>query len=157
MLTGAAAGLDDVTYRPDGGYEVAVFLQNFDPDKPFHVLGPAVRVFVQVNRAWQEVPASAVGFDEGAVREVTAKARFRFAFKAGLPRYDELLRGYMHVRFTNVMVVSESAEPTDALFQRTDDYYAYVKPPAVSDDDVRGRNGWKPGALVPRWIGMPSH
>jgi putative ABC transport system ATP-binding protein/macrolide transport system ATP-binding/permease protein/lipoprotein-releasing system ATP-binding protein len=55
------------------------------------------------------------------------------------------------------MVVSEHAEPTDDLFQRTDDYYAYLKPQKVSDDEVRARNGWKPGGLVPRWIGMPAH
>jgi putative ABC transport system ATP-binding protein/macrolide transport system ATP-binding/permease protein/lipoprotein-releasing system ATP-binding protein len=151
------AGLDDITYRPDGGYEAAVFLQNYQPEKPFHVLGPQVRVFVQVNRAWQEVPATAVGFAEGGVREVTAKQAFRFAFRADLPRYDELLQGYMHVRVTNVMVVSESAEPTEDLFQRTDDYYAYLKPRKVADDDVRARNGWAPGGLVPRWIGMPAH
>jgi putative ABC transport system ATP-binding protein/macrolide transport system ATP-binding/permease protein/lipoprotein-releasing system ATP-binding protein len=151
------AGLDDISYRPDGGYEAAVFLQNFDPSKPFHVLGPAVRVFVQVNRAWQEVPATAVGHTEGGVREVTGKVAFRFAFRADLARFDELLPGYLHVRVTNVMVVSEHAEPTDDLFQRTDDYYAYLKPQKVSDDEVRARNGWKPGGLVPRWIGMPAH
>ncbi len=151
------AGLDDIGYRPDGGYEGTVYLQNFDPSRPFHVLGPAERVFVQVNRAWQEVPANAVGFTDGGVREVTGKAAFRFTFRADLTRFDELLPGYLHVRITNVMVVSERAEPTEDLFQRTDDYYAYLKPQNVSDDEIRARNGWKPGGLVPRWMGMPAH
>ena len=63
----------------------------------------------------------------------------------------------MHVRITNVMVVSENAEPADDLFQRTDDYYVYLKPQKVAEDEVRRRNGWKEGALVPLWMGMPAH
>jgi putative ABC transport system ATP-binding protein/macrolide transport system ATP-binding/permease protein/lipoprotein-releasing system ATP-binding protein len=151
------ADLEDVTYRPEGGYEIALFLQNYDPQKPFHVLGPSVRVFVQVDRSWQEVPASPVGFSEKSVHEVTGKQVFRFAFRADLARYDELLHGYMHVRITNVMIVSASAEPGDDLFQRTDDYYVYLKPQKVTEDEVRRGNRWKEGALVPRWIGMPAH
>jgi putative ABC transport system ATP-binding protein/macrolide transport system ATP-binding/permease protein/lipoprotein-releasing system ATP-binding protein len=151
------ADLEDVLYRPEGNYEVRLYLQNFDTQKPFYVLGPSVRVFVQSNRTWQELPASAVGFSDNTVHAVTNKEVFRIAFRADVDRYDELLKGYMHVRITNVMVVSENAEPTEDLFQRTDDYYIYLKPHKVSEDEVRKRNGWKEGALVPRWMGMPAH
>jgi putative ABC transport system ATP-binding protein/macrolide transport system ATP-binding/permease protein/lipoprotein-releasing system ATP-binding protein len=151
------ADLDDVIYRSEGDYEVRIYLQNFDSQKPFYVLGPSVRIFVQSDRNWQEVPASAVGFSDNTVHDVTKKDVFRVAFRADLDRYDELMKGYMHVRITNVMVVSETAEPTEDLFQRTDDYYVYLKPQKVSEDDVRKRNGWKDGALVPRWMGMPAH
>lgn len=151
------ADLDNVTCRPDGTYEVGVYLQNFAAPKPLHVLGPAVRVFVQVDRGWQELPARPEGFAEGAVHEVTGKQVFSFTFRADLRRYDELLRGYLHVRFSNVMVVSAGAEPGDDIFQRTDDYYVYLKPPNVSEDEVRKRNGWGAKAVVPRWIGMPAH
>jgi putative ABC transport system ATP-binding protein/macrolide transport system ATP-binding/permease protein/lipoprotein-releasing system ATP-binding protein len=116
-----------------------------------------VRIFVQVDRKWQEVPARAAGFSDNAVQEVAARKVFRFAFRADLARYDELLRGYMHVRISNVMVVGESAEPEGDVFQRTDDYYVYLKPQGVSDAAVRKGNGWKEGALVPRWMGMPAH
>src|SRR5262249_11823627 len=48
------ADLQDVVYRPDGGYEVGIYLQNFNASRPFHVLGPSVRVSVQSGRRWQE-------------------------------------------------------------------------------------------------------
>jgi len=32
------------------------------------------------------------------------------------------------------------AEPTEDLFERTDDYYVYLKPQKLSDDDFRARN-----------------
>jgi putative ABC transport system ATP-binding protein/macrolide transport system ATP-binding/permease protein/lipoprotein-releasing system ATP-binding protein len=156
-LQGLRADLDDVTYRPDGGYQVGVYLQPLGEQQPFFVLGPAVRVFIQIDRKWQEVPARAVGFSDRAVRAVKARKVYRFVFRAELRRYDELVKGYMHVRFSNVLVVSASAEPTEDIFQRTDDYYIYLKPQKVSEADVRKRNGWREGALVPRWMGMPAH
>lgn len=151
------ADVQEVVYRPDGGYELGLFLQSMGTQKPFHVLGPAVRVFVQVKQNWQEVPATPLGFSENTVREVAEKKMVRFTFRADLARYDELLKGYMHIRISNVMVVSESAEPADDIFQRTDDYYIYLKPQHLSEEEVRKRNGWKEQALVPRWMGMPAH
>jgi putative ABC transport system ATP-binding protein/macrolide transport system ATP-binding/permease protein/lipoprotein-releasing system ATP-binding protein len=151
------ADIEDVGYRPEGDYVVGIALQNFDAQSPLYVLGPSVRVFIQSNHSWQEVPAGAVNYSESAVRHVTGKEVFRVAFRADLDRYDELMKGYMHVRLTNVMVVSENAEPADDLFQRTDDYYVYLKPQTMAEDEVRKRNGWKEGALVPLWMGMPAH
>jgi hypothetical protein len=57
----------------------------------------------------------------------------------------------------NVMFISENPEPTGNLFERNDDYYIYLKPQELSEDEVRRRNGWKEGALVSRWIAMPAH
>jgi macrolide transport system ATP-binding/permease protein len=151
------ADVDDVAYRPEGNYVVSVYLQNHADDQPLFVLGPALRIFVQSNRAWQEIPATPLEFSASAVRQVAGKGVFRCAFRADLERYDELMKGYMHVRITNVMVVSDRAEPADDLFERTDEYYVFLKPQKLSDDEVRRRNGWKDGALVPRWIGMPPH
>jgi len=151
------ADVEDVEYGPQGDYLANVYLRNGDPTRPLFVLGPSLRVFVQSHQNWQEVPASPVGFAPGAVRPVTGKQVFRVAFRADLDRYDELMRGYMHVRLTNVLVVSDRAEPTDDLFERTDEYYVFLKPQRVSEREVRERNGWKEGALVPRWIAMPPH
>lgn len=152
------ADIHDVVARPDGGYEVTLYLENFAPDKPFYVLGPEVRGFVQVDRTWQPLPVSRGDIDKNHVQEIRGGRRLvSFRFRVDTDRYDELIPGYFHLRFTSVMVVSESAEPTDDLFERTDDYYVYLKPQHLSEDDVRHRNQWKPGAIVPRWIPMPAH
>jgi predicted ABC-type transport system involved in lysophospholipase L1 biosynthesis ATPase subunit len=152
------ADIEDIAYKPDGSYEVTVYLQNFAPARPFYVLGPEVRAFVQVNRTWQPVPAARADDGRNRVREVRGgRTLIPFTLRIDPSRYDELIPGYFHVRITSVMVVSESAEPTEDLFERTDDYYVYLKPQGLSDDDIRARNKWKPGAIVPRWIPMPAH
>ncbi|AGA25847.1 ABC transporter ATP-binding protein [Singulisphaera acidiphila] len=152
------ADVHDVVYQPDGRYEVTVYLENFAPDKPFFVLGPELRAFVQIDHGWQPISVLRAGADTDRVQEVRDGRRLvPFTFRIDTDRYDELIPGYFHIRFTSVMVVSESAEPTDDLFERTDDYYVYLKPERLSDDDIRARNKWKPGAIVPRWIPMPAH
>jgi hypothetical protein len=55
------------------------------------------------------------------------------------------------------MVVSETREAKGDLFERQDDYYIYLKDPRLTDDEVRRRNGWIQGSVVPPWIAMPSH
>ena len=94
---------------------------------------------------------------EGIVHQITDRRTFSFTFRADLEQFDELVPGYLHVRISNVMLVSDCADPGDDVFQRTDEYYVYLRPQTLSENDVRQRNGWAPGALVPRWIGMPAH
>jgi putative ABC transport system ATP-binding protein/macrolide transport system ATP-binding/permease protein/lipoprotein-releasing system ATP-binding protein len=151
------ADVDEVNHGLQGDYRVGIFLQSLDPKKPLYVLGPSVRVFVQSKGTWREMPAEAVGFADNNVRSVAGKEIFRIAFRVNLEHYDELLKGYMHVRITNVMVVGERSDATEDLFERTDDYYVYLRPHNVSEDEVRKRNGWKQGAHIPLWMGMPPH
>ncbi|MFO0879477.1 MAG: ABC transporter ATP-binding protein [Gemmataceae bacterium] len=151
------AEIADVQYLPEGAYQVQLFLDNLAPESPVFVLGPALRAFAQVDRGWTELPLRPVGFQERDVQEISARRTFTFHLRADLPRFDELLGGYLHLRFSNVMVLSPQPEPGDDLFQRSDDYYIYLRPQHLSEDEVRRRNRWKPTALVPRWISMPSH
>jgi putative ABC transport system ATP-binding protein/macrolide transport system ATP-binding/permease protein/lipoprotein-releasing system ATP-binding protein len=151
------ADIEDVAYQSDGSYAVTIYLNNPDPEKPFYVLGPTCRVFVQVDQSWQQLPAAAVGFEARGVHEVTGKQLYRIGFRADVRRYEELIKCYLHVRIENVMTVSDSTEPDNDIFQRTDVYYIYLKPQMVSEAEVRQRNGWKDGALVPRWMAMPAH
>ncbi len=151
------ADINDVVSRPDGSYELSLYLQNFEPDKPLYVLGPKPRAFVQIDQSWEPIPiATAPGMEDG-IHAITARQVFPLTFRADFDRFDELIRGYMHIRISSVMVVAAGAEPTADLFERNDDYYIYLKPQKLSDDEVRRRNGWKPGAIVPRWIAMPPH
>lgn len=152
------ADIHDVVYLSEGQYEVTVYLENFAPDQPFFVLGPELRAFVQIDHGWQPISVHRSGSDQDRVQELRAGRRLvPFTFRIDTDRYDELIPGYFHVRLTSVMVVSASAEPTEDLFERTDDYYVYLKPQRLSDDEIRTRNHWKPGAIVPRWIPMPAH
>jgi hypothetical protein len=61
----------------------------------------------------------------------------------------------MHVRFSNVMLVSRSAEPEGDLIERTDDYYVYLKPHDADDVAILRKTRF-PGK-PPLWIPMPPH
>ncbi|MFM7625834.1 MAG: ABC transporter ATP-binding protein, partial [Gammaproteobacteria bacterium] len=71
--------------------------------------------------------------------------------------YDELLRGYLHVRIGAAMVVSDRPDGTGDLFERLDAYYIYLRDPRRTEDEIRRANGWGDKATVPLWIAMPSH
>jgi putative ABC transport system ATP-binding protein/macrolide transport system ATP-binding/permease protein/lipoprotein-releasing system ATP-binding protein len=150
------ADVEDLEVLPDGNYEVRVYLRSFSPEKPLFVLGPSLRVFVQVDRVWQQVATS--GTSEAEVRQVSSdKQLVPVRFRLTPDHFDELLKGYMHLRIQNTLVVTDRAAPPGDVFERTDDYYVYLRPAALSEDEVRRRNGWAPGSIVPPWIPMPAH
>jgi len=67
-----------------------------------------------------------------------------------------LLPYYMHVRFSNTMIVSPQSQPKkDELVERTDNYYTYLKP-HEADDAAILRQLKFPGK-PPLWIPMPPH
>lgn len=151
------ADIENVITQADGNYRISIYVQNQGTVDPIYVMGPALRAFVQVDGAWQAVPVEAVDCREGEVRRIDDKTVCSFILRADLKKFDELLKGYMHVRITNTMIVAEKAEPGGDLFDRTDDYYFYLLPAKVADDEVRQANRWKAGSIVPRWIPMPAH
>jgi putative ABC transport system ATP-binding protein/macrolide transport system ATP-binding/permease protein/lipoprotein-releasing system ATP-binding protein len=151
------ADLENITRQDDGSYQLSLYLLNPEPEHPFYVMGPALQAFLQVDRSWQAFPISPLENQPGHVTRIDGRHLFTFTFRADAETYDQLIAGYMHLRFSNSMIVAESAEPTNDLFNRTDDYYVYLKPEAISDDEVRRRNGWSASTLVPRWIPMKAH
>jgi putative ABC transport system ATP-binding protein/macrolide transport system ATP-binding/permease protein/lipoprotein-releasing system ATP-binding protein len=138
----------------DESYSLVLYLQNLDPDTPLFVTAPALRVFVQVDRDWIEVPAQSAETEIDGVLNLSGKRTFRFTFKPAVARYSELLPGYMHVRFSNAMLVSRDRAGVGGLFERTDDYYVYLKPHGADDAAVCRKNQW---VSAPLWIAMPPH
>jgi len=76
-------------------------------------------------------------------------------FEARVSGFTQLLPNYMHVRFSDTMLVSPSSTPKDDVFERRDNYYVYLKPFDVADDVVLKRLKF-PGK-PPVWIPMPPH
>jgi putative ABC transport system ATP-binding protein/macrolide transport system ATP-binding/permease protein/lipoprotein-releasing system ATP-binding protein len=139
-----------------GRYELAMSLRNADPDRPIYVMAPDMRAYVQVGKVWQEVPLTASGGDDdGAVRKIDGERVYRFAFEARVEGFAQLLPGYMHVRFSDAMLVSPRPDPQGDVFQRRDNYYIYLKPYDADDMAVAKRTKF-PGK-PPLWIPMPPH
>jgi hypothetical protein len=136
---------------------VTVFLQNYRPDRPLHVLGPALEVAIQRDGRWESVP---VGLEttSPSVRTVGSdKTLVPLTFAVPEEKYDELLQGYIHVRIGAGMVVSDRPDGSGDLFERLDAYYIYLRDPRRSEDEIRRANAWGDKASVPLWIAMPSH
>ncbi|ARN80760.1 ABC transporter ATP-binding protein [Methylocystis bryophila] len=144
----------DITSLGDHRYNVTIYLEN-TRNEPIYVMSPSVQAFVQVGSAWQEEPLAPVAEASASVLKVTGRQLYHFVLEARVAKFAELLPHYMHVRFSNNMLVSPESTPKDELFQRNDNYFVYLKPDGVEDatilKDVRF-----PGA-PPLWIWMPPH
>jgi putative ABC transport system ATP-binding protein/macrolide transport system ATP-binding/permease protein/lipoprotein-releasing system ATP-binding protein len=148
------ADVESLSAGTDGSYSVVLYLQNLDPDAPLFVTAPAVRVLVQVDRDWVEVPTRPAEEETDGVLGLTGKRVFRFTFTPAVARYTELLPGYMHVRFSNAVLIGRDRNGVGGLFERTDDYYVYLKPQGADDAAVCRKNQW---VSAPLWIAMPPH
>jgi hypothetical protein len=150
------AEVDDIVSGPDRSYLLTLYAQNLEPDKDLFMMAPAVRALVQVGLEWQEVPLQSEDNQQGHVVRVTAdKQRFRFRFTPDVKAFEEVLPGYMHVRFSSAMLVSRNAQPKGDLIERLDEYYVFLKPHDADDAAILRKTQF-PGK-PPLWIPMPPH
>lgn len=154
-LSKLQADIQDVAAGRDRSFELTLYLANATADEPIYVMTPTVRAYVQVGMAWQEVPLRPADSQDGRVLKVAGKQEYRYVFEPDVKKFEELMPGYMHVRFTNTMLVSQRSEPTDDLVERTDSYYVYLKL-AGADDEAITKQLKFPGK-PPLWIPMPPH
>jgi putative ABC transport system ATP-binding protein/macrolide transport system ATP-binding/permease protein/lipoprotein-releasing system ATP-binding protein len=138
-----------------GRYELAVDLSNATGDEPIYVMSPDMRGYVQVGKVWQELQLKPTDDDSSGVLKIEGKHVYRYVFEARLRGFTQLLPNYMHVRFSDTMLVSPSSPPKDDVFERKDNYYVYLKPFDVADDVILRRMKF-PGR-PPVWIPMPPH
>lgn len=153
------ADVDDVTAAGGGAFTATLFLENFRPDRKLYVLGPATGVAVQRDGRWESLPTTAgPAAAPHEIREVGAdRLLMPVAFRLPDGPFDELLRGYVHVRLSATMVVSDRGDGAGDLFERSDAYFIYLRDPRLTEDDIRTVNGWASKAPVPLWIAMPAH
>jgi putative ABC transport system ATP-binding protein/macrolide transport system ATP-binding/permease protein/lipoprotein-releasing system ATP-binding protein len=160
------ADIDDVVVHEDVVHDavnaapratVTLFLQNYRPERPLHVLGPTVEIGIQRGGGWESIPID-LEYGADGIRTVgSEKTLLPVAFTVPEGGYDELLRGYLHVRIGAAMVVSDRPDGTGDLFERQDAYYLYLRDPRRTEAEIRDANGWGDKATVPLWIAMPSH
>ena len=136
-------------------YEVTIYLENTGGDKPIYVMAPNVQAFIQVGSDWQELPFKPAAEAMASVLKVTGKQLYKYILDARADKFTELLPHYMHVRFTNNMLISPESTPQDALFQRNDSYFIYLKPDNV--DDATITKDVRFAGPPPLWIWMPPH
>jgi hypothetical protein len=110
---------------------------------------------VQVGLDWQEVPLTPEGDATASVLKVIGRKTYSYVLRPRVSKFTQLLPHYMHVRFSNSMLVSPSSTPTDDLFHRDDNYYIYLLPADV--DTAAVAKSVKFAGIPPTWIWMPPH
>jgi hypothetical protein len=93
--------------------------------------------------------------DTDGVRRIDGRHVYQYLFNAQVGSFTQLLPNYMHVRFSDAMLVSPSRMPKDDVFERRDNYYVYLKPSDVTDDTILKK--MKFSGKPPVWIPMPPH
>jgi hypothetical protein len=152
------ADVDNVKYTSDNRYRVSVWMENAFPEHDIYLMLPTIRTYVQVGPQWKEVPSAepaGAQWSEGTVVKLEGKITAERIADIQEKDYFELLPGYMHVRFENVMYIAAEPEPKDDVFERSDVYYIHLRPIGADDATLRRLNNF-PGA-VPMYIGMPPH
>ncbi len=154
-LSRLQADIQSVSDLGDGRYELAVYLWNVGSDTPIYVMSPEMHAYVQVGKFWQEVPLEPADSTSSGVLKIDGKLTYRYVFDARVKDFTQLLPNYMHVRFSDTMLVSPSSMPKGDVFERKDNFYVYLKPFDVADEVVLKR--MKFSGKPPVWIPMPPH
>ena len=114
-----------------------------------------MRAYVRVGKVWQEVHLTPVDDSIGGVSKIAGKHTYRYIFEARVSSFTQLLPNYMHIRFSDAMLVSPDSTPREDVFERKDNYYVYLKTFDVTDETVSKR--MKFAGKLPVWIPMPPH
>ncbi len=154
-MQGLRADLKNVESGKGKTYIVTLYLRNTKGGEPLYVMSPLVRAFVQVGTSWLEVPMKPIGPGTAQVLKITGTQMLRYEMEPDVPDFTQLLPYYMHVRFTNDMLISPRSQPKDDLVERNDSYYVYLKPHNADDNAILSKMKF-PGR-PPVWIPMPPH
>ncbi|MBA3993207.1 MAG: ABC transporter ATP-binding protein [Cyanobacteria bacterium DS2.3.42] len=154
-MQGLRADLKSVEFGPGKTYIVTIYLRNTKGDEPLYVMSPLVRGFVQVGTSWLEVPMKSLESASAQVLKVSGTQMLRYEMEPDVPEFTQLLPYYMHVRFTNDMLISPRSQPKDDLVERNDSYYVYLKPHDADDKAILSKMKF-PGK-PPVWVPMPPH
>jgi ABC-type lipoprotein export system ATPase subunit len=154
-LSSLQSDIQSVIDLGDGHYQLVLYLLNAGGGDPTFVMLQYMRAYVQVGNVWQEVPLRPADEGTDGVARIDGRQVYHFSFDAQVRGFTQLLPNYMHVRFSDAMLVSPSRTPKDDLFERRDNYYVYLKPSDVTDDIILKK--MKFSGKPPVWIPMPPH
>jgi ABC-type lipoprotein export system ATPase subunit len=154
-LSSLQSDIQSVSDLGDGHYQLAVYLLNAGSGDPIFVMLQDMRAYVQVGNVWQEVPLRPADDGNDGVLRIDGRHVYQYVFDAQVRSFTQLLPHYMHVRFSDAMLVSPNSTPKDEVFERRDNYYVYLKPSDVTDETILKK--MKFSGKPPVWIPMPPH
>jgi hypothetical protein len=149
---GLRTGIDEILYEPEGRYRVRFRIQNAT-EEPFYVMLPLVRAFVQVGYRWTEVPVAEppAAADEGLVVRLIGERQVDRLLSIETRDDTAIIPGYHHMRFNLEAYVSTDESPLEAIGEKHEDLFLYLKDGRLGDAVIRRANGWGEGP-VPAFI-----
>lgn len=148
------ADVGEVERLTGGRYRVRIALQNPYPEDPLYLMPPELTAYVQVGFNWIEVPLQAEG--PQAVRKIVGEQSLSYLLQPRLDGFEQVMPGYMHVRFSGALRLSLRPQPdSDGVARRSDNYYIYLQPPGADAKKLARLNNFREAA--PLWISMPPH
>ena len=104
-LSSLQSDIQSITDLGDGRYQLAVYLLNAGAGEPIYVMSPDMHAYVQVSKVWQEVPLRPADSGADSVLKIDGKQVYHYLFDARVRDFTQLLPNYMHVRFSDTMLV----------------------------------------------------
>ena len=148
------ADVGSVEQQSDGAYKVEIFLENPFPDKPLYLMPPEIAAYIQVGFNWVQVPLQSPA-DDGVLK-VAGRVTLTYLLEPQVTSFEQVLPGYMHIRFSTSMRISLQQQPgPDGVARRSDNYYIYLQPPGADAVELARKNNFRDKA--PLWISMPPH
>ena len=154
-MKGLRADIKNITLGPGKSYILQLYLRNTTEGEPLYVMSPVVRGFIQVGSNWQEIALKPLDTTKPQVAKINGEELYSYTFETDTTNFAKLIPYYMHIRFTNEMLISPRSQPKEDLIARTDSYYVYLKPHDTDNKAILKVLKF-PGD-PPVWIPMPPH
>ncbi|AGA34372.1 hypothetical protein TVNIR_2734 [Thioalkalivibrio nitratireducens DSM 14787] len=146
------ADVEDIRLRPDGRYEVTLWMENVSDENDLYLLVPNVSAYIQVGYRWRELPLEHIpgpdGLLPGMVVNLRDHLRITQQYLLDVPpdaEYRKLFPGYLHAHFRSEMFMSPEAEPDEHLIARSDRYTVHLRPAWADEQEPLRVNHFRHG------------
>ncbi len=119
----------EISYSGKGKeYRMKLSYENIHPEDEMWIMVPSIKVFVQVGTLWRELSVNDMRMKMGDYsaekldRPRTMTVKFTMPYK----NYEELMRGYMHMKVNSFSYISAEAIAKEDIMEKSEDIFIYV-------------------------------
>ena len=121
--------VEDISYTGKGNiYEMRLRYENVRPDEEMWIMVYAVKAFVQVGTLWRELSVNDGRMKRGDYSAERLKEPYTMTvtFDMSVSNFQELMRGYMHMKIGSLSYISAEAVTKEDLIDKYEDVFLYL-------------------------------
>lgn len=121
--------VEDISYTGRGNtYEMRLRYENVRPEEEMWIMVYAVKAFVQVGTLWRELSVNDGRMKRGDYSAERLKEPYTITvtFDMSVKNYQELMRGYMHMKIGSLSYISAEAVTKEDLIEKYEDVFLYL-------------------------------